>query len=86
MNVLKSVSLSGNLKDGKILYTCYPNNEFSQQKWKLAIQAVVFDSSEVISKTCLITCNFVTNKKRSANGDVTIYQQPLNLFHLKTFV
>ena len=84
MNVQKSITVMGNLKDGKLIYTCYPINEFSSAKWKLAIQGVVFDSTEAISKTCVITCNFVSNQKRSSSGEVSVYQQPLNAFHLKT--
>ena len=80
----KSVLVSGNLKDGPIRYICYPINEFSQARWLIAVNSVTFDSVESISKTCSISCNFVTGKKRSANGDIEVYQQPLNLFHMKT--
>ena len=80
----KSVLVSGNLKDGSIRYVCYPVNEFSQTRWLIAINSVTFDSTENIAKTCAISCNFVTGKKRSANGDIEIYQEPLNMFHLKT--
>ena len=84
MNIHKSVSVNGNLKNGKLVYTCYPINEFSSGKWKLAIEAVDFDSSETISKTCMITSNFVLSRKRSPSGEVNVYQQPLNTFHLKS--
>ena len=80
----KSVLVNGNLKDGPITYVCYPINEFSQTKWLIALNSVTFDSVENISKTSSITCNFVTGKKRSERGEVEIYQEPLNVFHIKT--
>ena len=84
MNVSKSVCVKGNLKDGNLIYTCYPINEFAQGKWKLAIQAVIFDSSEAISKTCVISSNFITSQRRNARGEVQVYWEPLNVFHLKS--
>ena len=84
MNISKSVSVKGNLKNGKLVYTCYPTNEFSSGKWKLAIQSVVFDSAQTIASTCMITSNFSSSQKRSGTGEVTVYQEPLNTFHLKT--
>ena len=84
MKVTKSIIVKGNLRNGKLVYTCYPINEFGQGKWKLAIQSIVFDSTETISTTCLITSNFVTSKRRAPDGDINSYQQPLNTFHLKT--
>ena len=80
----KSVVIDGNLKEGPLIYTCYPNTEFSEVKWLLAINSVVFDSTTTVSSTCMITCNFVTSKKRNNRGDVIVYEQPLNLFHIKT--
>jgi len=85
MNVAeKSVCVKGNLKNGSLTYVCYPANEFSGPKWLLAINSVVFDSNEVISATCKISCNFITNKTRRSNGDLVIEEQVLNTFHLKT--
>ena len=80
----KSVLVTGNLKDGAITYVFYPINEFSQARWLIAVNSVTYDSVENISKTCAISCNFVTSKKRSANGEIEIYQEPLNVFHLKS--
>ena len=80
----KSVAVTGNLQNGPLSYVCYPTNEFSQSRWLVAINSVVFDSVENISKTCSVSCNFVTGKKRSGNGEIEIYQEPLNIFHLKT--
>ena len=80
----KSVIVNGNLKDGPLTYVCYPINEFSQAKWPIALNSVSFDSGETLSKTCSITCNFVTGKKRSNRGEVEFYQEPLNIFHIKT--
>ena len=80
----KSVCVQGNLKNGAIIYSCYPINEFSQSKWLLAINSVTFDSAENISQTCSIGCNFITTKGRLQNGEIKIYEQPLNVFHLKT--
>ena len=80
----KSVIVTGNLKDGPLSYVCYPSNEFSQNRWLIAINSVTFDSTETLAKTCCVSCNFVTAKKRSANGEIEIYQEPLNIFHLKT--
>ena len=80
----KSVTVTGNLQDGPLRYICYPTNEFSQRRWLVAINSVIFDSVEPISKTCSVSCNFVTGKKRSAKGEIEIFQEPLNIFHLKT--
>lgn len=80
----KSICARGNLKNGPISYNCYPVNEFSQNKWLLSVNSVSFDSAENISQTCAIVCNFVTAKGRLQNGDIKIFQQPLNIFHLKT--
>lgn len=80
----KSVLVTGNVKDGAISYICYPINEFSEARWLVAINSVSFDSVENISKTCSISCNFVTTQKRSTNGQIEIQQEPLNVFHLKT--
>ena len=80
----KSVLVTGNLQDGAITYVCYPINEFSQARWLIAVNSVTYDSVENISKTCAISCNFVTSKKRSGNGEIEIYQEPLNVFHLKS--
>lgn len=80
----KSVSVRGNLNDGPIRYTCYPINEFSENKWLIAIASVTFDSTETISTTCSLSCNFVTSRKRSTKGEIEVYEQPLNTFHMKT--
>ena len=80
----KSVYVDGNIQNGTITYVCYPNNEFAQAKWLVAVNSVTFDSTENISKTCAITCNFVTGQRRTSKGEVEIYQQPLNIFHMKT--
>ena len=80
----KAVFCSGNVSNGQITYECYPNNEFSQGKWILAVNSVTFDTPLPLSSTCMITCNFVTSKKRTAEGDVKIFEQPPNVFFLKT--
>lgn len=80
----KSINVNGNLNQGPVRYTCYPVNEFSQGKWLISINSVTFDSTQNYSNTCAITCNFVTSKKRSTNGDIQIYEEPLNIFHLKS--
>ena len=85
MNIAdRSVCVTGNLQNGPISYTCYPVNEFNNGKYLIAVNSVVFDSTENISLTSMITCNFVTNTERSARGEIEIYQEPLNIFHLKT--
>ena len=80
----KAVFCSGNVSNGQITYECYPNNEFSQGKWILALNSVTFDTALSLSLTCMITCNFVTSKKRTHGGEVKIFEQPLNIFYLKT--
>ena len=80
----KSVCVTGNLKDGPLEYRCYPVDEFNRGTWCVAINSVTFDSVEVISKTCVISCNFSTSQKRSKRGEILIYEQPLNSFHIKT--
>jgi len=85
MNVAdKSECIEGNTKNGPIIYNCYPANELCGSKWLLAINSVIFDSSETISITCKITCNFITSRKRNSLGEVVIEEQVLNTFHLKT--
>ena len=85
MNIAeKSVFVDGNIQNGQITYVCYPINEFSQGKWLIAVNSVTFDSTENISKTCAITCNFVTGQRRTPRGDIEVYEQPLNVFHIKT--
>ena len=84
MNAVKSVIVTGNLNERNLVYVCYPVNEFRSSKWKMCVSAVVFDSADTISETCVITSNFVTSSKRSSNGEVLVYRQPLNVFHLKT--
>ena len=85
MNIAeKSVYVEGNIQNGPITYICYPVNEFSQAKWLVAVNSVTFDSVENISKTCAITCNFVTSQRRTSKGEIEIYEQPLNVFHMKT--
>ena len=59
-------------------------NEFSENKWLIAIASVTFDSTETISTTCSLSCNFVTSRKRSTKGEIEVYEQPLNTFHMKT--
>ena len=83
MSIDKSVCLTGNLSEGTINYVCCPN-EFSEKKWLLSIASVSYNSSQIISTTSMITCNFVTSKKRDNKGEVLVYEQPLNIFHLKT--
>lgn len=83
MNVTKSVCISGNLQNGKITYDCYPPGEFGNCQWKLAVHSVSFASTDPLSTSCVISCNFVTSTKRSG-GEVNVYEQPLNVFHLKT--
>lgn len=79
----KSVLIEGNTKDGLISYICYPVNQFLPNKWRIAINGVVFDSNQNISSTVVITCNFVTSQQR-INGDIRSFEQPLTEFHLKT--
>lgn len=84
MNADKSVNISGNFLKGPIVYTCYPSDEFCQSKWRMAVSSVTYNSTQALSSTLSITCNFVTGKRRSPNGEVVFYEQPLNSFHLKS--
>jgi len=80
----KSIFVKGNTKNGKLSYVCYPINEFSNHKWLIAINAVIFDSSKTLSSTLKISCNFVTGQQRFHSGDIKNLEQPLNSFHIKT--
>ena len=80
----KSICCDGNSSNGPIIYICYPSDEFAQGKWVLAVNSVSFEASENFSSMCAITCNFVTCRKRTQDGDIKIVEQPLNIFHLKT--
>ena len=82
--VKKSISCEGNISNGSITYVCYPNDEFGQGKWMLAVNSVSYEASDNYSSLCTITCNFVTSRKRTNDGDIKIVEQPLNMFHLKT--
>ena len=84
MNADKSVNVCGNFSKGPIVYTCYPSDEFCRSKWRICVASVTFNSTQPLSSTFSITCNFVTGQKRSAKGEVVFYEQPLNAFHLKT--
>ena len=85
MNIAKkSISCDGNISNGPITYICYPSDEFGQGKWILAVNSVSFEASDNFSSMCAITCNFVTCRKRTHNGDIKIVEQTLNIFHLKT--
>ena len=85
MNIAKkSISCDGNISQGPIIYVCYPSEEFSEGKWILAVNSVSFEAVANFSSTCAITCNFVTCRKRTHNGDIKIVEEPLNIFHLKT--
>ena len=85
MNIAKkSISCDGNISNGPIIYVCYPSDEFSQGKWIVALNSVSYEATENFSLTCAVTCNFVTGRKQTHNGDIKIIEQPLNIFQLKT--
>ena len=78
----KSVCLKGNLKNGSLKYICYPYDEFRRGKWCISIQSVSCDSKESFASSCMLTSNFVTSQKRSTNGEIKTYEEPLNMFLL----
>jgi len=84
MQADKSICLKGNLQNGPIIYRPYPVNEFTSGKWLISINSILFESAIELSTTCAVTCNFSTSQKRTKRGEITGYEMPLTVFHLKT--
>ena len=78
----KSVGLKANLKEGVIKYFCYPSDEFKKGQWLIAIGSMSFISKENFAVSCTLKSNFVTTQKRSSNGEIKTYQDPLVVFQL----
>jgi len=76
----KIVSITGNISTG-LSYTLCPNTEFSIGTWQLAISAVCVEALQDTNTFTSITCSASVNQKY-VNGNVTIYEQPLNTIHL----
>ena len=70
-SVIKSVLLSGNTRTN-ISYTCYPVNEFSRGRWQMCVNSLSYETEELLSLSCVVTCNFVMGQLRTKNGDIRI--------------
>lgn len=84
MNVKKSVTLRGNLKDGKLIYRPYPSNEFIDVYSSLAIGSIISSSKIDIDTSLTISCNFIKSQKFNENYQVISYEQPLQSFQVNS--
>lgn len=74
---LKCVSISGeSIRD--LRYRLCPNTEFSDGEWQIALSAVCIKAEEELNFFCSVNSNFSVDKRYSKDGEIQIYQQPLN--------
>ena len=78
---IKSVVISGNLKNNDLKYILCPSTEFSEGVWYISISSVAFSTKTIISEICQISCNLVKAQKyRKDSYEIELYNQPFGVF------
>ena len=81
---IKSVIVSGNLKDSKLTYKLCPVTEFSDGVWNIAIRCVSYNcQNQNFKENCKISCNLSKAQKFNNSFEVESYEQPFGLFLLE---
>ena len=82
---IKSVLITGNLKNSDLKYILCPSTEFSAGVWHMCISSVAYSSNIAqIKELCEISCNLVKAQKYSASSyEVESYNQPFAIFLLE---
>lgn len=77
---MKVVNLIGNIKDN-LTYRLCPNTEFSTGSWQIALSAICAEAREDINTFVNITSSVSVSQKYT-NGEIAVYEQPLNTVYL----
>ena len=82
---IKSIIISGNLKNKDLKYKLCPVNEFSEGVWNVAILSIAyFCAVDNFYEHCQISCNLAKAQKfNSENFQVELYEQPFALFSVE---
>ena len=81
---IKSVIISANLKDSKLIYKLCPVTEFSNGVWNIAVKSISFSCGiENYKELCKISCNLVKSQKLNNFFQVESYEQPFGVFSLE---
>ena len=81
---IKSVIISGNLRNNKIVYKLCPVTEFSCGVWNIAIKGLSYNCKiDNYKEVCKISCNLVKGQKFNKYFEVQTYQQPFGSFILE---
>ena len=78
---IKSIAISGNLKNNDLKYILCPSTEFSEGVWYISISSVAFSTKTTIGEICEISCNLVKGQKYKKDSyEVELYNQPFGVF------
>ena len=81
---IKSVILTGNLKQNSIKYSLCPVTEFSEGVWNITVCSIGYYCTENFHEHCEISCNLVKAQKFNKSFEVETYNQPFAVFLLNT--
>ena len=73
MSPVKSVLLAADAQN-KAKYSLYPIDEFSKGNFYVAVSSISYETTEIVSTTCMITTNFVTGTIRTTNNDIKVVE------------
>jgi len=81
--VLKSVRITGNLKNDDFIFRPFPSDELNHYRF-VSVNSVSWLSKENINEVFTVTCNVIKSQKYSSGfGEIITEEHPLVSFQLK---